>query len=389
MNICHAYLFFSIKFAGGTCDLMYKICKAQEKQGHTPIVYSGDFQFDQSLANKLKKTRFIILKSWFDKMGFSIMPGLRKQLEVDRNEIDIFHLHVFRTFQNLWIYRFCKKHKIPFVIDAHGAVPRYRRKRFLKLAFDYIWGKKMLNDAEYLIAETNVGVNEYLEIDPTIDKEKIVVISPPFDTDEYKVIPRKGNFRRRFGISSDKTIVMFLGRVNHIKGIDFLIQGFEKLTHLRKDCILVIVGSDDGHLEECKALANVLKISDKVIFTGFLGGEDKNEALVDADIVAQTSRHEQGAWAPFEAILCGTPIVVTSHTGAGEDVKRIDAGETVNFGNKEGLCQKLNYMIENYDKMKVKANKAGEYIRQNMSMNARAKEYIEVYQMASKKRLDK
>ena len=50
MNIYHAYLFFSIRFAGGTSDLMFKICKAQEKQGHKPTVISGHHEFDDALA---------------------------------------------------------------------------------------------------------------------------------------------------------------------------------------------------------------------------------------------------------------------------------------------------------------------------------------------------
>ena len=47
---------------------------------------------------------------------------------------------------------------------------------------------------------------------------------------------------------------MFLGRVHHIKGNDFLIKGFKELCDLRDDCTLVIVGGDDGHMDECKSL---------------------------------------------------------------------------------------------------------------------------------------
>ena len=123
MNICHAYLFFSIRFAGGTSDLMFKICKAQEKLGHKPIVYSGHYEFDHDLAAKLPNTKFRIIRSYMDKLGFSIMPSLKKNLERDKDNIDIVHMHVFRTFQNLILYYFCKRHNIPYIMDAHGAVP--------------------------------------------------------------------------------------------------------------------------------------------------------------------------------------------------------------------------------------------------------------------------
>ena len=382
MKILHAYLFFSIRFAGGTSDLMFKIAKAQEKQGLNPIVYSGDYKFDYDLSRQLPKTRFKVINSFMDKQGFSIMPSLGKELKNDRNNIDIIHMHVFRTFQNYIMYKFCLKNNIPFVIDAHGAVPYYSNKGILKKLFDKFVGRKMLNDADYLIAETEVGVKEYLEIDPSLNKDKIIVISPPFDTDEFEQLPPVNKFRERYEIPSNKKIIMFLGRVHHIKGNDFLIEAFAELCKSRKDCILAIVGSDDGHMDECKAITKKLNIEDKVLFTGFIAGEDKNSALIDADIVVQMSRQEQGAWAPFEAVLCGTPIIVSEHTGAGEDVKRVNAGKTVPFGEVNNLSNTINTILENYnDALKVTQN-ARTFILDNMSMNARAYEYIEVYKKA-------
>ncbi len=382
MKICHAFIFFSIRFAGGTSDLMYKICKAQIKQGHSPVVYSGDYRFDQELADKLPGAEFRVEKSWLDKAGFSIMPGLPALLEREITSFDIVHMHVFRTFQNVMLYKFCKKFGVPYVIDAHGAVPYYKRKNFMKKLFDRIWGRRMLREAEFLIAETEVGVQEYLALDPDLDREKIVVISPPFDTDEFEVLPQRGAFRRAHGIPEDVKVLMFLGRVHHIKGNDFLIKGFADLAKRRDDVILLIVGGDDGHMEECKALAKELGVGDKVRFTGFIGGAQKNEALIDADVVAQMSRQEQGAWAPFEAVLCGTPILVSAHTGAGEDVRRIDAGETVEFDNVADLSQKIEAILENYPAAKERTMKAKAYIESKMSMNARAEEYIDVYRRA-------
>lgn len=382
MKICHAFIFFSIRFAGGTSDLMYKICKAQVKQGHAPVVYSGDYRFDHDLAHTLPGVGFCVEKSWLDKAGFSIMPGLPALLQKEIKSFDIVHMHAFRTFQNIMLYIYCRKFGVPYVIDAHGAVPLYKRKNLLKKFFDRFWGLRMLRDAEFLVAETEVGVQEYLAVDPTIDRNRIVIISPPFDTDEFTSLPERGAFRRAHKIPEDKKVVMFLGRVHHIKGNDFLIEGFADLVRRRNDVLLLIVGGDDGHMEECKALAQKLGVGDRVIFTGFIGGHQKNEALVDADVVAQLSRHEQGAWAPFEAVLCGTPILVTSHTGAGEDVRRVDAGDTVEFGNVADLSQKIEAILDNYTEAKERTMKAKAFIESKMSMNARAREYIDLYQRA-------
>ncbi len=382
MKICHAFIYFSIRFAGGTSDLMYKICKAQVKQGHQPVVYSGHYKFDGELAASLTGTQFRVVRSWLDKAGFSIMPGLFSLLRREINDFDVVHMHVFRTFQNAVLHHYCMKHHIPYVMDAHGAVPYYTRKNLIKKLFDKFWGFSILRDAAFLIAETEVGVQEYLDVDPGLDRDKIVVISPPFDTDEFETLPERGAFRQEFSIDPEAKVILFLGRVHHIKGNDFLIKGFADLCKRRDDALLVIVGSDDGHMDECKELAKELGVAGKVMFTGFMGGDKKNSALIDADIVAQMSRQEQGAWAPFEAVLCGTPIIVSAHTGAGEDVRRVKAGATVEFDDVAALSGEIENILDHYEDAKALTLKAKEYIETRMSMNARAQEYIDVYQRA-------
>jgi len=379
LRIGHAFLFFSIRFAGGTSDFMFKIAKAQAKAGHKPVILSGDYKFDSELAARLANVEFRVEKSYFDRQGFSIMPGLVGLARRDLPKLDIVHMHVFRTFQNAVLHHFCKKYNVPYVMDAHGAVPYYRRKNLIKRLFDMFWGRRILRDAAVLLAETQVGVEEYLAIDPGLDSAKIVTLSPPFDVEPFAKLPPRGLYRKKFGIGADEPVIMFLGRLHHIKGNDFLIKGFAELARRHNTGRLLIVGGDDGHMEECKALAKNLGIADRVFFPGFLDGSMKLSALVDADIVAQMSRQEQGAWAPIEGVLCGTPIVVTAHTGAGEDVRRLDAGYLVEFDNVSDLADKLEYILTHRDEAKAKTLKAKAYIEDNMSFDSRLHEYTDLY----------
>lgn len=382
IRACHSFIFFSIKFAGGTSDLMYKLCKAQPSVGIQPLISTGSHRFDSNLAQMLPDTKFFVTQSYFNKLGFSLMPGFIKQAQEIVKQSDIVHMHVFRTFQNVVLYYYCKKYNIPYVIDAHGAVPYHKNKRWLKKLFDLIIGRRMLREAAYLIAETPTGVKEYEALKSGTPLEKIVIISPPFDIDEFAKLPERGSFRKKYNISPNKKVIMFLGRIHYIKGIDYLIKGFAKLLQQRDDLILTIVGSDDGHQKALETLASSLNISDKVLFTGFLFAEDKLSALCDADIVAQTSRHEQGAWAPFEAVLCNTPIIVTSHTGAGEDVKKLDAGYLVNFDCPESFAKQAQYMFTHYSEAKEKTSAAAHTIRTELSMQSRIHEYRDLYRKA-------
>ncbi len=382
MKICQAYLFFSIKFAGGTSDLMFKLCKALEKSKIQNTVLCGSHEFDKELASKLKKTNFVVCKSFLDNLGFSITPGYISYLLKEVKNFDLVHLHVYRTFQNIIIYIFCKIYNVPYIMDAHGSVPYFVKKKFLKRIYDIIIGKKILKDAKYLIAETQIGKEEYLELVPELDQKKIKIISPPFDTDEFTIDIEINKFRRKHNINSDVKIISFLGRIHYIKGIDFLIKGFHnflKKKNYSENYLLCLIGSDDGYLDETKKLIKKYNIEKFVKVVGFLSGQKKNEALYDSDVVVQLSRLEQGAWAPIEAVLCGTPIIVTANTGSGEDVKRLDAGYLVNFGDEEEFANSLNYIFENYEICIKKTISAKKYIIENLSFNSRINEYLDLY----------
>jgi glycosyltransferase involved in cell wall biosynthesis len=152
------------------------------------------------------------------------------------------------------------------------------------------------------------------------------------------------------------------------------------LRKLRKDVILVIVGSDDGYLARLKRQIKKLRLSDKVYFPGFLSGQDKLSALVDADVVVQPSRYEQALWAPIEAVLCGTPIIVTKNTGAREDVEKMGAGYLVDFGDKKQLVSTLQSILDEPLEAQAKVQAGREYINANLTLNKKVEEYEKLYQ---------
>lgn len=375
MKILHVFLFFSLKQGGGSVDLIYKLAYAQKQRGHDVTIYTGDYKLDKEYVSSLEDVEVLPFKSWFNS-GFYLMPGMIREVKKKLKDFDIVHLHCYRSFQNIVIHHFAKKYGIPYVLDPHGSLPLFFRKRQIKKLFDLTYGYRILKDASRVIAETEVGADEYRKFG--VEKERIVILSPPFDTEEFSQLPPPERFRSKFSIK-EKHIIMFLGRINWIKGLDFLVEGFKEVSRQRSDVILVIVGPDDGYRQRLEKLINSLGLSERVLFTGFVSKKDKLSGLVDADVVVQTSRYEEGAWAPFEAVLCGTPIIVSSHTGAGEDVKKIDAGYLVEFGNKEDLCDKIQYVLNNPDIAKQKAKRAKEFIENNMSMSKRIIEYEELY----------
>ncbi len=390
MKILQVFAFFSLPHGGGTVDLVYKLSTALVGRGHEVAIYTGDFELDQEYIDSLTEVKVYPFHSWLNLAGVHLIPSMVTEVKRKLKDFDIIHLHCFRSFQNIVIHHYAQKYGVPYVLDTHGSLPRTHGKRgfkwLLKWLFDVAFGYMIVRDASRVIAETEVGVNEYKEL--IVNKDKIALIPPPFATEEFSHLPSPGLFRQKYNIKK-KRIVLFLGRIHWIKGLDFLVESFYELAQYRNDVILVIVGSDDGYKSSLDRLIDKLDLSDRVLFTGFLGGEEKLLALVDADVVVQTSRYEQGARAPFEAVLCNTPIIVSSNSGAGEDVSKIDAGYLVEFGDRSDLRDKIQYVLDNPAEAAHKTKEAKEYIGTNLSMTKRVVEYEELYTTCLKEAREK
>jgi len=381
MKILQVFDFFSPD-GGATVDLLNKLSKALAGRRHEVTIYTSDYKLDREYINSLPEVNVPPFHCISSLAGFYLMPGMVMETKRRLRGFDIVHMHCFRSFQNIVVRHYALKYGIPYVLDTHGSLPRVVAgesgfKPMLRRQFDIAFGNRILRDASRLIAETEVGVKEYREFGA--NEDKIALIPPPFDTEWFSKLPPPGLFRKKYDLP-DKKIVMFLGRIHLIKGLSFLVESFNELSESRDDVILAIVGNDDGYRATLESQIAELNLSDKVLFTGFLGGQDKLSALVDADVVVQTSVYEQGAWAPFEVVLCGTPIVVSDNSGAGEDVKKIDAGYLVEYGNKYDLKDKIQYVLDNPAEAREKTRKAKEFLEANRSFAKGVEQYEKLYE---------
>ncbi len=380
MRILHVFDLFS-PHGGGTVDLLYKLSRVLAQRGHEVVIYASDHRIVPDYIASLPEVKVYPFHCISSLAGFYIMPGIVKAARDNLKSFDIIHLHCFRSFQNIVVHHYARKYGVPYVLDTHGSLPRtsYSKRSLkgpIKWLFDIAFGKRILQDASRVIAENEFGVEEYEDF--RVKREKVAVIPLFFPVEEFSNLPASGRFRNRHGIK-EKHIIMSLGRIHWIKGLDFLVESFSELTRSREDVVLVIAGSDDGYQASLEKQISRLNLADKVLFTGFLGGQDKLAALVDADVVVQPSRYEQAAWAPIEAVLCGTPIIVSKGSGAGEDVTRMNAGYLVEYWNKRQMVKTIELIIDNPAEAHNRVRKAGEYIMTNLSLSKKVEDYERLY----------
>ena len=121
-------------------------------------------------------------------------------------------------------------------------------------------------------------------------------------------------FRNKIGIGNSP-FILFVGRLNRIKGPDLLLKAFYNIKNNLQDFHLGFVGPDDGMLSELKQMVDEYQLNDRIHFIGYLGGADKSNAYHAADLLVIPSRQEAMSIVVLEAGISGTPVLLTDQCG--------------------------------------------------------------------------
>ena len=112
--------------------------------------------------------------------------------------------------------------------------------------------------------------------------------------------------RARYGLDPDRTIFLFVGRVDKEKRLDVLLRAFQ---YIKRDDIQLVIAGSGAALNDYQALAKSLNLGDKVRFTGFIH-ENLHVLLNSADIFTMPSEAELLSIASLEAMACGRPVLL-------------------------------------------------------------------------------
>jgi glycosyltransferase involved in cell wall biosynthesis len=147
-------------------------------------------------------------------------------------------------------------------------------------------------------------------------------------------------FRRKYGLSHDLHYVMYSGLLLPWKRVDLLIDAFAVFAAQRPNWDLMIVG--DGALAEELRRRVPEAIRSRVVWTGFLDGEEPVLAYHAADVLVVSSDREQWSVVVQEAMAAGLVVVSTDTTGAAyELVEDGKSGKLFSAGDEHALEQAL------------------------------------------------
>ena len=327
MKILQVTNFFKPSWeSGGPARVAYEISKKLIERGHEVTVYTTDgFKWRIDVEkNKpvdvdgIKTYYFRNLSSYLTrKMNLPIPYYLPIVARRTLRDFDMIHIHEYRTVLAIVVHHYAKKYGIPYILQPRGSIPRASKSKQKKL-FDALFGRAIIKDASKIIASSKLESDQYWDVFPDLEGEKIVHIPNGIDLETYQNLPKKGEFRKKYSIAEDEKVILFLGRIHKIKGIDILIEAFSKLKEELQGVKLVIAGPDDGYLDRLKLMVDKLSIEDDVIFPGPLYEKEKSEAYVDADVFVLPSKYESFGNVVLEAMAHNTPVIVTNSCGISE-----------------------------------------------------------------------
>lgn len=347
MKILQVIPFFT-PARGGSVAVPYNLSKQLAELGHEVTIITTDFELDDKYVQSLDLVRVIPFHCMTNLGLMLYSPTMKAWLNNEIRNFDIVHMHNFRNYQNIIVYHYAKKYKIPYVIQVHGSIPLFLQKKRIKMIYDMAFGNKILTNSSRCLALSEVEFNQYKAMG--VHEKNIDIIPNGIDLSKYGNLPIRGEFRNKYGLSSNDIMILYLGRLHKLKGIDLLVEAFADLVKVLDNVRLVIVGPDSGFLSVLKAQIEDLKLSDVVLLTGPLYESEKLAAYVDADLYVLPSVYEAFPVTVLEAFACGVPVVVTDRCGI-SDIIGSNGGYVIGY-NKNQLCDAITKIISDNELQK-------------------------------------
>jgi len=186
---------------------------------------------------------------------------------------------------------------------------------------------------------------------------KVCTIPPGVDLDLF----RPGDQTEALaalGLPPRQPVVLFVGRVDPIKGIDTLLSAFaplERDPHLSPKPLLLFVGGDldpsgapTGPLAAVAAQARAMGVADRIRFVGSRPQDELPRYYRAADLVAVPSRYESFGLVAVEAMACGTPVVASRVGGLTFTVEEGSSGLLVPPGSADALADAVALLLRDH-----------------------------------------
>jgi len=338
---------------GGMNVYIRELARELARRGHLVDVYT---RAHESVHDQIiqfgRNARIIHLKAGEDEEihKLAIYPHLAdfaSELENFRKhnglQYDLIHSHYWLSGRaGKWIQRWWN---IPHITMFHtvGAVKNAIAIGELEPDLRLETEKELVKDCHRIIASTDKE-KEALAHYYYAPKETISVIPCGVNLDLFRPID-KAIALSHLGFDGEE-IILFVGRIDPLKGIDNLLRAMTYLKNRRLK--LVVVGGDaqsHSEMEKLKGLSLSLRIHDSVAFHGLVKQELLPYFYSAADLIVVPSYYESFGLVALESLACGTPVVATKVGCVESVIRHGETGYMVIDNAPRHLAEKITLLL--------------------------------------------
>lgn len=308
---------------------------------------------------------------------FVISLSLIKWLIKHIDDYDIIHTNTVFAPIVSFVHWLCQKRKIPYIMTPHGMLEPWALlyKGWKKKFYYNLCEKPALKKASAIHVIANVEANNI----KSLGFEHLVVVPNGIHRQEFQTLANPEIFYQHFPATRNKTLLLFLGRIDPKKGLDLLAPAFAKIHAKFPQTHLVVAGPDNiGFLTKVQEYFRQADLLDAVTFTGMVTGELKYAALQAANIYVAPSYSEGFSMSILEGMVSGLPCVIT--TGCNFPEAAIAEAAHVVEINTNAIAEALNQCLSNPQQAKRMGERAKDFIFQNYTWDRAAKKLVKAYQ---------
>jgi D-inositol-3-phosphate glycosyltransferase len=183
---------------------------------------------------------------------------------------------------------------------------------------------------------------------------RLEIIPPGVDTGHFYPIP-SDEAKLFVGLKPDDRMVLFVGRIEPLKGVETLIRAMSclRLRDDQRPVHLAIIGGEpdatpvemSAEMSRLRQLCDDLKMDQSVIFLGKRRQDTLQYYYSAAEVVVMPSHYESFGMVALEAMACGTPVIASEVGGLGFLVQDGTTGFTVPDGEPDVLCDRLSLLL--------------------------------------------
>ena len=371
---------------GGTVKAVSELCRTLVQLGGWVTVFTTNVDGPGDLRVPLGRPVFLQgVEVWYFQVqsprSYSFSWPLTQALKRQVLSFHLVHIHSIFNYPVVPAAVFCRRYGVPYLVTPWGMLnPRALRKgAWRKRIYSLLLERRNLNRASALHFGTTA--EERLALAFRL-KPPTFVIPSGVDLTEFARLPRLGTFRLKYPETAGKRLILFLGRLSWIKGLDLLAKAFGSLAREREDAHLVFVGPDDerfqGYGAKVKQQLYEEGVLNRTTFTGMLVGPEKLAALRDSDLFVLPSYSENFGMAALEAMACGLPVVVSREVGLASDIDQAGAGLVVSCDATE-LAQAMGKLLDDPGLRQEMGERGRRLVHERFRSDLVAARMMEVY----------